>query len=234
MKLTKILSGIAAILLVGSALNAATVSYNGTQSVNQGGVYFYLNQFNSGLGTLTAVSLTIYSVQNPGSFTIYDKAVIAETTIVNFADQIQIVANGGGMSTFSGTKTIVSTDPTTSGNGTIVVPGETKLFTLTSTPVLADNHLSPISIASGSWLNYTGNSTVRFTAAASPTADISGGSNDQNYANVTANTTLTITYTYSDGPVPVPEASTVIVQLLIVAGGVWMFVRRRRAAAVRA
>jgi len=40
------------------------------------------------------------------------------------------------------------------------------------------------------------------------------------------NTTLTVTYTYDT--VPVPEPSTVIVQLLICAGGVGLFVVRRR------
>jgi hypothetical protein len=230
MKLLKILAGIAAILLVGSALNAETVSYNATHNATTGGVDFYLNKFNTTLGTLTGVNVTIYSIQNSGNFTLTSN----DPTGVNisaWSDSLYVTdSNGGtGLPYFSGTVAVgVSPMPQS-------IPGfGLQLFTITSTPYYANN--VSVNITG----NYTGYESVggvgnaTFNAKLFPSVSSTGGGLNTNYTNMTANSTLTITYTYSTGPVPVPEASTVIVQLLIVAGGDWMFVRGRRAAAVRA
>jgi len=230
MKLTKILVGIAAILLAGSALNASTVSYSTTHNATTTGIDFRLNKFDTNLGTLTGVSVTIYSIQNSGDFTLTSND-LRGFTINSWKDALYVSDSNGG--------TGFPYDP-----GSIAVKGVSpmpktvaafgsQVFTITSTPYYANNVIVNITGDYTGYESVGGGGNATFIATLLPDVASTGGGFNTNYTNMTANTTLTITYTYTDGPVPVPEASTVIVQLLIVAGGVWMFVRRRRAAAVR-
>jgi len=86
------------------------------------------------------------------------------------------------------------------------------------------------------WAAYSsinGNEFIDLQATDIQAVTTTGSVFELDSSNAKANTQLMVTYTYDT--VPVPEPSTVIVQLLICAGGVGLFVvRRRRAAAVRA
>ncbi len=233
MKLAKTLAGIAAILLAGSALNAATITQNSTQNATFAGIDFAFNKFDTGLGTLTGVSMTIYSVQNAGTFTV--QATTGVAAIVNsWGNLLSFTDLNGGSGLDEYNTSLVPVVVSAAGVGLPVsVPAHaTKTFTIGSLPVLANNDIVPIT---GDLSGYQGSGNATFTVNMYPNLGKTGGNILENYTNTTANTTLTLTYTYTagPGPVPVPEASTVIVQLLIVAGGGWMFFRRR-AAAVRA
>ena len=179
------------------------------------------------------VELTIYSVST-GTFSVINGSATktANVTLPYTTLTVNATVGGGGMSDYESTIYLLTT-PSTAGGGFNVPISSTQIFTPDPGQIISDN--ASRSIDSGSWGNYEGNGTIKFNAGVVTTGTVKNSNNNTfNSALSTANTTLTITYTYDAGPVPVPEASTVIVQLLIVAGGVWMFVRRRRAAAVRA
>lgn len=236
MKLTKILSGIAAILLVGNSLNAASVSYNATKTVDSIGINFALGKFDTGLGTLTGVSLTIYS-EGQGTFQITNTDPTSPARVKNYNNSLFLTANDGGMADYTSSTLVETTTPSTAGLGNLLAANTSRTYTINSGQVLVNNVV--LDINSSAWGNYRsagGSGTVSFDAATSPSITVTGATYAANTNNSTASTTLTLTYTYDagPGPVPVPEASTVIVQMLIVSGGIWMFIRRRRAAAVRA
>jgi len=235
MQLTKIFAGITAILLAGSALNAETVSFTSTQKVVSSFTDFYLGKFDTGLGTLTGVSVNVVYSTLTGSilFTNNDVTAASVDSFDSYLTVRQAALNDLGYTQVNGTRSNVVTTPNWK---TTVLPGNTsQTFTISGGQNLVTN--STETIDSGYWAAYSsigGGGNVTFQAKDIQSVATTGTSFALDSALAGANTQLTVTYTYDAGPVPVPEASTVIVQLLIVAGGVWMFVRRRRAAAVRA
>jgi hypothetical protein len=229
MKLTKILSGIAAILLVGSSLNAETS--NSTQTLAVGSsANFTLGKFNTGLGTLTGVELTIYSVEQGYAY-VSNTSTTNTATVKNLTDSLYVKSLQLDQTEYNGLPKYFATTPPTSGAGNSLLPSSSRNYYVSGNQSVANETFV---ISSEYWSAYSGSGSVFFDANNSASISVSGATFFGDNTNVTANTTLTLKYTYDAGPVPVPEASTVIVQLLIVAGGVWMFVRRRRAAAVRA
>jgi hypothetical protein len=239
LKLAKILSGIAAILLVGSSLNAETVTFTQTQTVGLNYADFYLGKFNTGLGTLTGVSVNVVYSTLTGSILVTNKIAGNATVSKFWSDVIVRQAGVDGIGTlgydinYSPTLRGVATTPSWV---TTVIPGNTsQTFTINGGQNVLTN--DNVIIAAGYWAAYSslgGVGNVNFQALNSQTVSTTGGVYEMDSTLAGASTQLQIVYTYDAGPVPVPEASTVIVQLLIVAGGVWMFVRRRRAAAARA
>ena len=236
MKLTKTLAGIAAILLAGSALNAATVSFTQTQTVGSNYVDFYLGKFSTGLGTLTGVSVNVVYSTLTGSF-IFTNQIATNARINAFNSAVTVMdpslLGDLGYSTVHGTVYDVATSPKWQ---TTILPGHTsQTYTINATQNALTNNTQTIDPAY--WDAYSsigGIGTVDLQINDLQTITSTGSSYSVDSSLAGASTQLTITYTYTAGPVPVPEASTVIVQMLIVAGGVWMFVRRRRATAVRA
>ena len=239
MKLAKILSGIAAILLAGGVVNAEIVSlsYNATHVVGSADINFALNKFDARLGTLTGVSVNVVYSTLQGSVSITNNDLGQVT--VNSYDSLfrvkQSVENNLGFTAQLATKSNVKTTPT--WVSATLTANQTKSFTINGSQNFTNFETNPQDIDSSFFAAYTssdGSGTVVFQSSNTQSITTSGSSYTVNSAGAGANTKLEVVYTYDNSPVPVPEASTVIVQLLIVAGGVWMFVRRRRAAAVRA
>ena len=235
MQLTKILSGIAAILLVGSALNAETVTVNKTQTVNDVYADISVAKFNTGLyGTLTGVSVNVVYSTLEGGTTITNNTA-SEATVTGYDSTFSIkqkATNTLGYTAHSANIMDVHTTP--DWNTEIIAAYGSMLFTIDSNQNFLTDYSQNISAAFfNAYQSVDGSGFVFFQAKETNAISATGG-NFSVTGTPGAKTQIQITYTYDPGPVPVPEASTVIVQLLIVAGGVWMFVRRRRAAAVRA
>jgi hypothetical protein len=228
MKLTKTLFCIAALLLASSTLNADTVSFNATKSVDSIGINFALGKFDTGLGTLTGLSLTIHSV-GEGAFLITNTSLTDPARVKNFSNSLFLTANDGGMADYTSSTLVETTTPATAGLGNLLPANTSRTYTIDAGQVLVNNIV--LSINSSAWGNYQsagGIGTASFDAATSPSITVVGAAYAANTNNATANTELTLAYTYTSGPVPAPEPSTVVVQLLIAAAGVWFFVRRRR------
>jgi len=240
MKLAKTLSGIAAILLAGSSVYAATSNSTLTKDATGGiMVNFALGKFDTGLGTLTGVTLTVFCIEQ-GYSTVSNLSLTTAVKVKSLTDYIEVVSNQTDATDYvSSSKTFI-TNPSTAGiNGNSLPANTTRSYTINATQILVNNET--VAITSDYWAAYSsigGVGTVSFDAVNAPNISVTGAEATLNNNNVTANTTLTLTYTYdvNPGPVPVPEASTVIVQLLIVGAGIGLFVirRRRTLAAVRA
>ncbi|MEI6492374.1 MAG: choice-of-anchor E domain-containing protein [Verrucomicrobiota bacterium] len=238
MKLKNTLSCIATLLLAGSALHAGpiTITQSDTHNATFSGIDFAFSKFDSSLGTLTGVSLTIYSVQNPGNFTITSDKTGA-VLVTGWADRISVNDTNGGTGADPYTSNFVSLNITPSPFPITVANKGSQIFTISTAQNLVNNDFVPITGDFSGYQSIGGSGNATFTTSIKPAASTGlGGGYNPSYTNLTANTTLTIAYTYTSnpGPVSVPEPSTVIVQMLIVAVGIWMFVRRRRAAAAQA
>ena len=240
MKLTKTLSCIATLLLAGSALHAGpiTITQSDTHNATFSGIDFAFSKFDSSLGTLTGVSMTIYSIQNAGNFTVQATTGVG-ATVNSWGNLLSFTDLNGGSGLDGYNSALVAVGVSVAGTGLpYPVPARTtKTFTINSNPpVLVNNDIVPITGDYTGYQSSDGSGNAIFTVNMFPNLGKTGGNILENYTNTTANTTLTIAYTYTSnpGPVSVPEPSTVIVQMLIVAVGIWMFVRRRRAAAAQA
>ena len=222
-------------LSLNAGQTSATTNSTQTISVAAGSTYtdFYLGKFNTGLGTLTGVEVNVvYSTLagsvlytngegTPESIGLYDSAVTVKGAVA-----------GLGFSQRNGTVYDVVTSPNWA---TTELAGNTsQLFTIGNNQNALANDKQ--SIGSGYWAAYSsigGVGSVLFQVRDVNNIQSTGAVYTVDSSGSAANTQLMVTYTYDT--VPVPEPSTVIVQLLICAGAVGLFVvRRRRAAAVRA
>ena len=235
MKLAKFLSGIAAVLLVGGTLNAATISYTSTQKAGSTYVNFYLGKFDTGLGTLTGVTVNVVYSTLAGSilFTNQDATAASIGSFDSTVSVRQAPLSNLGYTQVNGTVYDVVTSP--DWNTTVLLGHASETFTIGNGQNALTNRASTID--SNYWNAYSsaeGVGTVNFQVKNIQSVTTTGSSYTLDSTNAGANTQLTVTYTYDAGPVPVPEPSTVIVQILVFSAGVWAFVRHRRQTATTA
>jgi len=221
------LTFLAAAALV-SASPAATLSYTNDANAATNSVPVNLNlpKFNTGLGTLTGVVVTVNFLSLDGSFTV-NAAASPTTATLDFVGAITTLSNAAnnnlGFAMYSN-QTIVQTTPGT--NTTTTGPGTTT-YTLTSTNVLL-NAVQPI--ASNFWSAYqtNGSGNISFSIIQTPVIDVTGGPGVFGYDSTLfeGNTEMTVSYTYDASAVP--EPSTVAAGALISVVGIVGLVRRRR------
>jgi len=219
-------------ILAAGGANAATQPYSDTQQVTKFGSTFTFSQFNSSLGTLTAVDLIINSSVSGGNFSVSRGATgaIGTNGTVSLFTQKLSVEDSDGNPIFTGPVQSL----TFSGINSIP-RSTTRIFTIDpSQSILATSPSNPISIGSSPWSIFIGTSTVDLNATVTPEATVTSGLGlAPNYDNSTALTTLTLRYTYSTDPSPVPEPGQVAASLLLLGGiGGYVFIKRRRKPAV--
>ena len=211
------------LLAAAASSSAATISFNNTATASGLNSYsnLTLSQFDSALGELTGVTVTVNSLSYGGSF-----FVTSGPSSQNELDSAdgratlrQAVGSGLGFTQIGERTDAVTTTP---GVGTTFSFGDSQTFFVSALTVVSDDSQT---IGSGFWSAYTGTGSVTFQVKNRPDIAISGGvfTLDSELFTVTAD--MTVTYEYT--PTPVPEASTygLILGGLALAGAA---VRRRK------
>jgi len=221
-----VLSSLAALFLAGSAWAQSTISFTNSAPSTGSFANINLNKFDTGLGTLTGVAVTINFVSVGGNFTITSNDV--EDAQYNSASARltvrQATTNSLGYTQVGQTTNALTTTP----SGPFTVPGETsQVFSITSTNFLVSQTQN---IASNFWTAYSaaggaGVVTFQFRNLAQISAD--GPNFTVASGSLTSTANMSVTYTYS-GTTAVPEPSTVAAGAflaLVAAGRYW---HRRR------
>jgi hypothetical protein len=192
-----------------------------------------LNKFDTGLGTLTDVVVTVNFTTLGGSFTVgtpFDSFTDAE--VESAAGRVTVrgsTNNPLGFTTLGQTAFGVATTPGLTY--TVPAPSGSQLFTIASTNVFVGNSQT---IASGFWSAYQsagGVGSVVFQVRNNPDITVSGGVFNLNALAFTADANMTVTYTYNP-TAPIPEPGTWAVGALLLGGAAYSVWRRRQNAAV--
>lgn len=235
MKRIAALLSIAAAAMISTASAQSVISFtnNAVAGGNNTFVNIALNKFDTGLGTLTDVVVTVnfttlggnFSVSTPSdSFTDADVESAAGRVTIRQAATNSLGFTQLGQSNFS-----VGTSPGLSW--VVPAPSGSQLFSVSSTNVFVGNSQS---IASGFWSAYQsagGVGSVVFQVRNNPDITVSGGVFNLNALAFTADANMTVTYTYNPSA-PIPEPGTWAVGALLLGGAAYSFWRRRQNATV--
>lgn len=218
-----------AALLLASSSQAATLSYtNQVQaSGNNTPVDLSLSKFNTGLGTLTGVTVTVSFLDLTGSFTITTPTATS-VTFLSADGQTTLVQGTNNTLGFTGYTNTTSVT-TTPGTGTVIPGNSTTNFAVTPVNVL--NNLSQ-SINNTFWSAYqtAGSGDVVFSLKKNPIISVSGGSYNVDSTAFIADGRMVVSYDY-DPSTAVPEPSTAVAGALVAAVGLLVGLRRRLARA---
>jgi len=199
--------GLSAGLLCGGPASALTITQSFGINVNGANAQtINYQQFDSSLGTLTAVTFSL-SGQSSGSFSLTAPSTpTAGYTLQSASTEIAAIWNGDSSPDFFATQEDIFSTLTTPTNNFNVARNTTKVFTL-STPT----QISSSSLSYNSYFGY-------FTGAGSVSLDLAqalvyGGLNSSTYdiSNMLFGGTgsfATLTYEYT--PTPVPAAIPVL------------------------
>lgn len=202
---------------------SAAISYSewSTTAVTGGSYSDYaVAKFNSDLGTLTGVEVTVNISHLQGSFTVLNPDPVT-SVIVEGLDSVMTVrqapSSGLGFTIASNTILEVATTPTWAS--VTILPLTFQVFSVDADQ---DYTFTPQSINPTYWSAYQssgGLGTVTFQAKNVPVAPITGGLATQDPTLTVANTQFQVTYTYT-----VPETSAALLGGL----GLLTLLRRRR------
>ena len=222
------------LLLMGPNAFSATVSYSDDRNVVSSGLTgFTFNQFDSSLGTLTAVDLLISSSAPSGNMTVTNTDASNTANVVGISSALNFLS-GTGHSGYAGSSTTLSTSPNSSFY-TIPALGS-QLFEVNSGQSLIGGTTQTISINSANFASYIGLGTVTFNAFATVNVNTFGATYSVNSSSYFSATEASLRYTYTPaGPVPVPEPGQVAASLLLLGGiGAYVFLKRRKKTATTA
>jgi hypothetical protein len=214
------------ILAASSARAALIIVIPDTDNVTTSGSTFSFSQFNTTLGTLTAVDLIIESSTLQGNATI-NRTSGSQTITDMFA--VLTFEAAPGFDEYSTDSFSYARNP--SGNITVNATNTSRLVTVTGTnQSLIGGSPITLGINSASFGAYTGLGTVDFNVALFAGQTATGvGAATYNYANLLSPTSLALRYTYSTDPSPIPEPGQVAASLLLLGGiGTYFLIKRRR------
>jgi len=211
-----------ALLTAAASVSAATISFNNTASdlAIPGGSFteLRLGKFNSNLGTLTGVTITVNSLSYSGSFnvTTADTETLLDT-VNGRATLRQAESNILGFTTIGERTDAVLTDPSLGnlsfGSTTVAITALEVISALTS------------NISSSFWSAYTGTGDIVFELRSRPNIILDGSGFSLNSENFLVNADMTVTYTYDAAPIPEPSTYGLILGGLALAGAA---IRRRK------
>ena len=215
------------LLAAAASASAATISFSNTATAFGDVTYvnLALSQFDSSLGTLTGVTITVNELSIGGSIQL--TSIGQDGTFNNFNTSVRLrqsPANTLGFSTlnYSATSDIEGTNVVTVTPG----PGSTLSADVLTTISISEYIFlsnSSSEVASTFWGGYIGSGDILFQVRNDPTASVTANTSNFTGVPATSFADMTVTYTYT----PVPEASTygLILGGLALAGAA---VRRRK------
>lgn len=216
-------------LVIAASSHAAILSYTNTATAGGNNTPFNLtlSKFNTGLGTLTGVTVTVSFSDLSGSFDISTPTATSVDFLSAAADTILIQGTNNTLG-FTG-YTNSTTVTTTPGTNTTIPGNSTTNFAVTPVNVLTN--LSQL-ISNTFWSAYqtAGSGNIVFSLIQDPDISVSGGSFNVDSTAFIANSQMVVTYDY-DPSVAVPEPATAVAGALVIAVGLVVSARRRRARA---
>lgn len=221
----KILPIILAAIAFSSASQAALITNTDSQTINAFGVAFEFDQFNSALGSLTAVELIINSSVPGGSF-YFTKSGTGSSAFSSFKGGIQVYTDNFTIFDNYANRTLSATP--VAGNGTFQSSSSinNRTFNVSASQSLIASPITE-SISGDNWGDFTGSGKITIYGLFNSAATATNSNWGPNYDNLIAPTSLTLQYTYSETS-GVPEPSQVAASLLVVGGLGIYFLRRRR------
>jgi hypothetical protein len=214
---------ILALAAAAATASAATVTSNNTATdiATPGGDFteLRLGKFNSSLGTLTGVTVTVNSLSYSGTF---DITIPASQTILN-------TVNGRATLREASSNLLGFTDIGERIDAVVTFPqlGNLPLgFTSVAITTLQVISASSSNIDSSFWSAYTGTGDIIFELRSRPDVFLDGSGFSLDTEDFVVNADMTVTYTYT--PVPEPSTYGMILGGLALAGAA---LRRRQKAA---
>lgn len=226
---TLIKSVVIGLALVGMAQAApSTLTQNSTQNVTISPTSFTFNQFNSSLGTLTAVDLILNASVPGGSITATDQTG-GNMQLIDFDSRFRLPQNLTlGISAYAGSFVSINTSP--DWTSTIIPANSSQVFTILGGQSLIGSPVTQ-SISNAKFNEYTGSGTVTVSSFITNAITATAATFSVDSTNYFSATNMTLRYTYTASPSPVPEPGQVAASLLLLGGiGGYIFIRRRRAA----
>jgi hypothetical protein len=211
-----------------SMVNAqSTLTYNATENVVATGTPFTFSQFNSSLGTLSAIDLVINSSAPGGTITISNFAGTAMNVDAIDA-RFRITADPTlGITAYNTSYLTMDTTP----SAPLSIPGGgSQVFNIVGGQSFIGGSPVTRSINSSAFAQYLGLGSVAIATTVQTQIDTTGSNYNVSSGAFLSPTSMTLRYTYTpSGPVPVPEPGQVAASLLLLGGiGAYYFVKRRR------
>lgn len=216
--------------MVSSSWAQSVISYttNAVAGGNNAFANIALNKFDTGLGTLTDVLVTVNFTTLGGSFSVStpsDSETPADVEAATGRITIRGITNSLGFTQIGQTNFAVNTSP--SLLYTVPAPSGSQIFTIVGTNVLV---ASSQNISTNFWSAYQsagGIGSVVFQVRNNPDVTVSGGVFTLNALAFTANANMTVAYTYTPSAA-VPEPGTWAAAALLLGGAAYTIRRRRQ------
>lgn len=224
---------------IARATPSSYVTQNITHSVDTNtGATFTFNQFNTSLGTLSAVDFLINSSTPSGSAVVTNNSLTSNVTVKLIKSALTFDPDGAlGFSGYSGSDVNLDTTPTAkTPTWKVINASGSQVFAINGSQSLIGGSAQTFSIASSDFSAYLGTSTLSLKASSSINLSTSGAAFTVDSSLYSALTSTTLRYTYTAAsPSPVPEPGQVAASLLLLGGiGGYVFIKRRRKSATAA
>ena len=219
------------LMAMAGAAHAASVSFtnNATAAGNNTYVNLALGKFDTGLGTLIGVVVTVNFNTIGGSFTVSTPNDSLTPADVNSADARitirQATTNSLGFTQIGQSTFGVVTTPSLMYS--VPAPSGSETFAVTSTNVFVNNVQNISSTFWGAYQSAGGLGSVIFQVRNNPDINISGGVFTLNALAFTSTADMTVTYNYTP-TAPIPEPGTWAVGALLLGGAAYTMWRRRQ------